>query len=189
MGTWNIRGLNGKEEELLDEFEKLGLNILAITETKKKGRTSMEQRDGHLLILSGVKVEERAQAGVGCLIERNIVEFVKKWEFYSERILKLEIETDKKQEINITIIYGPNEDDRAAVKDEFWAEVTEIVDNAKDRTIILGDLNGRVGRRLNDAENVIGKHGENIRNKNGRRIIEFCTQNNLLVMNTFFQHK
>ena len=36
LGNWNIRSLNGKEIELVDEFEKSGVDVLAITETKKE---------------------------------------------------------------------------------------------------------------------------------------------------------
>lgn len=59
----------------------------------------------------------------------------------------------------------------------------------KGKTIILGDLNGRVGTRVNDIEDVIGSNGKNVRNNNGRRIIDFCIQINFLVTNSFFQHK
>lgn len=34
--TWNIRRIKGKEKELILEFKKAKLQILAITETKKK---------------------------------------------------------------------------------------------------------------------------------------------------------
>ncbi|KAK4883448.1 hypothetical protein RN001_006767 [Aquatica leii] len=50
LGTWNIRSLNGQEQELIYEFEKLNLDILAITETKKKGNGMIEMENGHLLI-------------------------------------------------------------------------------------------------------------------------------------------
>lgn len=33
----NIKSINGKEQELEDEFEEIGLAILGITETKKEG--------------------------------------------------------------------------------------------------------------------------------------------------------
>ena len=36
IGMWNIRSINGKEEELISEFEKETLDILGIAETKKK---------------------------------------------------------------------------------------------------------------------------------------------------------
>lgn len=84
-----------------------------------------------MLILSGVKAEKRAQAGVPTpyLIERNTAKMVKKWEFCSERIFKVEMETESKQEVNIIILYGPNEDGRGAIKDAFSDEITHIFEN------------------------------------------------------------
>ena len=45
VGTWNIRSIRGKEIELCNEFEKTNLDILVVTETKKKkekGSTSSQ---------------------------------------------------------------------------------------------------------------------------------------------------
>lgn len=189
LGTWNIKSLNGKEDELIQEFEKVGINILAITETKKKGKHVMELDNGHILILSGVNNEERARGGVGCLIEKNMKTYLKKWDCISERILVVQFEVEKQEKLNILILYGPNEDEKAANKDKFWEEVTEIVDDIKGKIVILGDLNGRVGKRDERSREVIGSHGEIVRNNNGLRIIDFCIQNNMVIMNTFFQHK
>lgn len=36
LATWKVRGLNGKEYELIQEFNKAKLDILAISETKRK---------------------------------------------------------------------------------------------------------------------------------------------------------
>jgi hypothetical protein len=36
---------------------------------------------------------------------------------------------------------------------------------------------------------VIGNHGEKIRNGNGRRLIEHCIENDLIIANTFYTHK
>lgn len=36
IATWNIKSLKNKEMELVDEFEKAKLDVLAITETKKR---------------------------------------------------------------------------------------------------------------------------------------------------------
>ena len=46
IGTWNIRGLNGKEIELEEEIE----------ETKKKGKGIIETEDGNVLLYSGVQI-------------------------------------------------------------------------------------------------------------------------------------
>ena len=64
IGVWNIRGINGKECELEEEFSSNRLDILAITETKKKeqGRTKL---GSHIMLYSGIQSTERAKAGVG----------------------------------------------------------------------------------------------------------------------------
>ena len=43
-----------------------------------------------------------------------------------------------------------------------------------DRLVLMGDLNGRVGREVETWEEVIGKHGEDTQNDNGRRFLETC---------------
>jgi hypothetical protein len=67
LATWNIRGLSGKENELIEECRKVKLDILGITETKKKGQGITEGGSGYYLIYSGVPTNERAKARVGCL--------------------------------------------------------------------------------------------------------------------------
>lgn len=42
MGTWNIRSTNDKEMELAQEFNKVKLDTLGVTETKKKEKGEME---------------------------------------------------------------------------------------------------------------------------------------------------
>lgn len=46
-----------------------------------------------------------------------------------------------------------------------------------------------MGKRNNDAIDVISPHGEKHRNNNGERLINFCVENNLIVTNTFYKHK
>lgn len=189
LATWNIRGLNGKEMEIIEEYEKNNISILAITETKRKGQHETYLGNGHMMILSGVPNKERAAGGVGCIINRDLTGYVKAWECISERILKIEIEPDKENKQNILILYGPNEDATTTTKEEFWENVTEVIEDTKGSIVVLGDLNGRVGKKEAKTSDTIGIHGEVIRNNNGNRIIDFCIQNNLVVMNTFFQHK
>ncbi|KAK9708450.1 hypothetical protein QE152_g27206 [Popillia japonica] len=68
VGTWNIQSLKGKEVELAEEFEKTGLQIMGLTETKRKGNGNLTTSNGHLMLFSGVAETERAQAGVGIVI-------------------------------------------------------------------------------------------------------------------------
>lgn len=65
-GTWNKRGINGKEIELLQEIKLTTVKILALTETKKKGQLDM-------LFFSDVPNNERARVGIACLVHKDEV--------------------------------------------------------------------------------------------------------------------
>ena len=53
---------------------------------------------------------------------------------------------------------------------------------------IIGDWNSKVGSQ--EAPGVTGKIGLGVQNEAGQRLIEFCQENALVIVNTFFQkHK
>ena len=64
--------------------------------------------------------------------------------------------------------------------------VLESVGNRKE-ILLLGDLNGRIGNRVNDP--VVGQFGEITVNNSGERIIETCQQYGLKIANGWFEHK
>ena len=53
----------------------------------------------------------------------------------------------------------------------------------------MGDMNGRVGRDVETWGEVIGRHGEETQNDNGRRLLGSCATNGLTIMNGCFEHK
>ena len=55
----------------------------------------------------------------------------------------------------------------------------------KDVFFIIGDWNGKVGSQ--ETPGVTGKFGLGKRNEAGQRLIEFCQENTLLIVNTLFQ--
>lgn len=36
---------------------------------------------------------------------------------------------------------------------------------------------------------LIGKYGEKVRNDNSKRMFDYCLMNNLIITNTFYEHK
>jgi hypothetical protein len=48
-------------------------------------------------------------------------------------------------------------------------------------------MKARVGN--NEATDMVGANGEAALNNNGKKLIDFCTVNNLKIINTFFKHK
>ena len=58
----------------------------------------------------------------------------------------------------------------------------------KDVLFIIGDWNAKVGSQ--ETPGVKGKFGLGVQNEAGKRIIEFCEENALVITNTLFQkHK
>ncbi|CAF4152005.1 unnamed protein product [Rotaria sordida] len=54
----------------------------------------------------------------------------------------------------------------------------------------MGDFNARVGvEQANTSGGTVGKHAIDKQNQNGRRLVDFCLLNSLIVTNTFFPHK
>ena len=87
------------------------------------------------------------------------------------------------------VIYGTNADKITCDKDDFWEKLNFTIEDAKDKLILIGYLNVKVEKRDEESSFVVGHQGENIRNKNDRRLINFGVLNKLAITNTFHQHK
>ena len=81
------------------------------------------------------------------------------------------------------------EDEITCEKHDYWEKLDFAIQNAKDKLIIIGDLNSRLGKRDEKSSFVVGNQGEIVRNKNRRMLINFCILNQLIIANTFLQHK
>ncbi|VDP57064.1 unnamed protein product [Schistosoma margrebowiei] len=59
----------------------------------------------------------------------------------------------------------------------------------KDLTILMGDLNTKVGIDNTGYEDIVGRHGLAERNENGERFANLCAFNKLVIGGTIFPHK
>ncbi|KAI4457506.1 endonuclease/exonuclease/phosphatase superfamily [Holotrichia oblita] len=153
---------------------------------RKKGKGEKLTNEGHLLIHSGVNMDQRAHGGVGCLIRKDFVQYVKAWKCVNERMMTIDLELQDKEKTKIIVVYGPNEDDRVDVKNDFWEMLCEETEDYENRIYVLGDFNARVGQRDGQSQNVVGACGEAIKSNNGQRLIEYCIENELIITNTFY---
>lgn len=185
--TWNVQGLGKKQKEVIDEIERMKVDVAVLTETKKKGQ-GQEKIGIYHHIWSGVNKNERAQAGVSILVRNKWSEKIQHWQEINERIIEIVIKVNG-QMITIIAVYGLNDDTKREKKDEFFELLGERIEkiNKAHEVIIIGDLNCRVGKK--EGDKVIGKYGEETKNDNGNRLIELCKEYKLMVANTFFAHK
>ena len=92
---------------------------------------------------------------------------------------------------NITVIqvYVPTSNAEEAEVEWFYEDLQDLLELTpkKDILFIIGDWNTKVGSQ--ETRGVTGKFGLGVWNEAGQRLIEFCQENALLIVNTLFQHK
>ena len=93
---------------------------------------------------------------------------------------------------NITVMqaYAPTSNAEEAEVDRFYEDLQDLLELTpkKDVLFIIGDWNAKV--RSQETPGVTGKFGLGVQNKAGKRLIEFCHKNALVIANTLFQqHK
>ena len=91
---------------------------------------------------------------------------------------------------NITVIqvYPLTTDTEEAEADWFFDDLQHLLEPAskKDVLFIMGDWNARVGSK--EIPSITGKFGLEIQNEAGRRLIEFCQENTLVIAYTLFNN-
>ena len=186
-GTWNVQGLRTKQNEVLLEVKRLSMDIVVLTETKKKGRGS-EDLNGYIHFYSGVRKEMRAKAGVSILINKHLARGVRNWEQVDERLIKVEMLV-RGYDVTIIGAYAPNEDSTIEEKDDFYSNLSQVLDNTRRRSevLLMGDFNAWTGSEV--GSNIIGRYGEDRVNVNGELLLETCNVYDLKILNGFYEHK
>lgn len=72
VATWNIKSLNNRDQETMNELSDNKIDICAIQETKKKGN-GQKLYPEYLLVYSGVPKNERAREGVAIAIKKKYI--------------------------------------------------------------------------------------------------------------------
>ena len=113
----------------------------------------------------------------------------------SEHIIRIRVKTHLGY-ATIIAVYAPvnppnGTSEARAPSDAFYEQLHSTLASApsRDMTLILGDFNAHVGNRTSQWQSVIGPYGPDEVNANGERLLDFCANNNLIVSNSWFQHK
>ena len=93
--------------------------------------------------------------------------------------------------LNITIIqvYALTSNSEEADVEWFYEDLQELLELTPktDVHFIIGDRNAKVG--IQETPGVTGKFGLEIQNEAGKRLIECCQENALVIANTLFQQQ
>ncbi|VDP64481.1 unnamed protein product [Schistosoma curassoni] len=93
--------------------------------------------------------------------------------------------------MNIIQCYAPTNDYNENAKYQFYDRLQSIVEKCpiKDFTILMRDLNAKVGMDNTGYEDIMGRHGLGERNESGERFANLCAFNKLVIGGTIFPHK
>ncbi|XP_066289728.1 craniofacial development protein 2-like [Branchiostoma lanceolatum] len=153
----------------------------------------MRLATGELLLCSG-HTEEGAihSEGVALMLAREAQRALIGWEPVNPRIITAKFAT-KKSNINLRVIqcYAPTNDAEEEKKEEFYQQLQAVLDKGrnKDITLLMGDLNAKIGSDITGHEEVMGTHGLGRMNENAERFTDLCSLNQLVIGGSIFMHK
>lgn len=104
LGTWNIKTFMGKEVELVGEMEKYKINVLGLSEVKKKGEGEIVLDKGVVFRYSGVSKGSRAKEGVGIVVDRETDKKVSNWKPITSRIIRVDLSLQ--EELSLIQVYA-----------------------------------------------------------------------------------
>ena len=188
FGCWNVRTMNGREQELVEKMKRCRLEVLGVSEAKVRGN-GVRMIGDTTCVYSGVQ-GGRAKAGVVILLSERFGRYLKEWRCVDERILWIRLKVEGVW-VSLVQVYAPTDDSSVASKDEFFLRLQKAVGRVArgDLLIVMGDMNARVGDDTGIWGEVLGRHGEEVCNENGRRLLQFSSEHNLWITNTWFPHK
>ena len=93
--------------------------------------------------------------------------------------------------LSVVMSYAPTEASDPQVKDTFYNQLQAVLDGipSSNMTIILGDMNAKVGSRLTGDNDVVGTYGVGIQYDNVTGFVDLCQRNGLVIGGTIFLHK
>lgn len=200
IGCWNVRTLldrvhSGRPERrtalVTDEFKRLNLDIIALSETRFSGEDQIsEVSSGYSIFWCGKPVGVRRDGGVGFAIKTELLDRIEQPCGINDRVMKLRVPLSGGRFLSIVSVYAPTLQASTADLNSFYDALSDSIRSIpkEEKVIVLGDFNSRVGTD-HDTWSVLGPHGIGKMNSNGLRLLEFCTQFNLAITNTFFRTK
>ena len=200
LGTWNVRTLldnpraNRPERRtalIARELHRYKFDIVALSETRFAGEGQLKEDIGNYTFFwSGRSSDERRESGVGFAIRNSLVSNLTSLPSgINDRLMTLRIPIGGNKYATLISAYAPTMTNPDAAKDKFYQDLDTAISKTpkKDKLIILGDFNARVGTDHHTWQNIIGKNGVGKCNSNGLLLLRTCASHDLLITNTVFR--
>ena len=193
IATWNICGIKNKEPEIVEFMMKRGISIMGVADVRKKEKNIKLIHNDFVEIWSGVEKRKRANHGIGFIVTPEIAKNITETGYVSERIVWIRVGGGARPSTVIQVYAPCNDSYSAEAKYEFFNELSDVISavNQEDELFVMGDFNGRVGRRRTPWKRHLGPHSDNTSgaNDNGLSVLELCAEHELFIANTFYEHR
>ncbi|KAI8436544.1 hypothetical protein MSG28_010075 [Choristoneura fumiferana] len=187
IATWNVRSLLRPEKvyNVNKEMQRLNIDILGVSDVRWRGNGKHQIDADHIMYYSGSE-ESSNLYGVGVIINSKTVKGNISFVPRSNRAMLIHIEA-KPRNIDIVQLYAPTVEKSEQEIEDFYREVEHLLEIAQkhEMCIVMGDMNAKIGE--GEVQGVVGKYGLGERNDRGDILVQFCQENDLVVMNTHFQ--
>ncbi|XP_005095538.1 craniofacial development protein 2-like [Aplysia californica] len=178
---------NIRKTAIIDrELTRLNVDITALQETRLANSGTNRERN-YTFFWKGLGEDERRIHGVGFAVHNRLLNRISTPQGISERITVMEME-NKTGKAHFISAYAPTRTTENEKKDQFFEEHQDAINNVPkaDQLFLTGDFNARVGTENKVLPTSLGPFGLGKINENGQRLLEFCTNNNLCISNTFY---
>ena len=178
---------------LAKEFRRYDIDIVALSETHLLDEGKLEEvGTGYTFFWKGRPSNATRQSGVGFAVKSSLVGSLDNLpRGINDRLMTLRLPLSGGQFLTLVSSYAPTMNASEEIKENFYDDLSNIIGAVpkKDKLLVLGDFNARVGSNHCTWKNVLGKHGIGRENSNGSLLLSLCSTYQLVITNTLFQQK
>ena len=184
IATLNIGTLNEREDAVADAMRKGNIDILCLQETKIGDGKEKAIDENYKLYCS---LGDNTKYGVAICISKEWQDKIETKNYLSDRIMSIRLQTNETV-LSIVSVYAPQQNLQNTIKTEFWTMLRQVTEKIpwNEELIIAGDLNGHVGADGIDYSRWHGGYSRGKQNKAGKKILDFVSEFDLALVNTFF---
>ena len=185
---------------LMDDLATHKISIAALQETHTREDCIFDNNDHHdktnrgiLYTIAGKNTNRNKTYGQGFYVDAAWhLQYIKHG-YITDRISYIQFHVDSKKSKTLTIInaYAPTSQYKEEIVQSYYNELKDTHRRflSKNNTVIIaGDFKEKLGssRQHDLGEDVVGRYGKGIRNKNGNILHDFLTDLRLTAINTCF---
>ena len=173
----------GKLEVVKQEMVRVNINILGICKLKWTGMGEFNSVDHYIYYF---RQESLRRNEVTIMVNRRVQNAILGCSLKNDRMISVV----SKANDSVIHVYVPTSNAEEAEIEWFYEDLQDLLELIlkKDVLFIIGDSNAKVESQ--ETPGVTGKFGLGMWNEAGKRLIEFCQENALVIANTLLQqHK